>query len=56
MAHHVVPRARGVDHSPGNLLWVSAQCHAYIHENPKWAAEMGYLKSAPPVETMGMGF
>ena len=54
MAHHIVQRSRGVDHSPGNLLWVSSQCHRYIHDNPKWATELGYLKSAPPVETIGM--
>ena len=54
MAHHIIPRSRGIDHSPGNLMWVSAKCHAHIHDNPKWATEVGYLKSAPPVETIGM--
>lgn len=53
--HHVIPRARTggrVDNRPENLLHVSAACHAWIHANPERATELGYLRSAPPVDPM----
>lgn len=52
MAHHIIPRGRGGNHAPDNLMWVSAQCHDFIHNHPEEATALGYLKSAPPVDMM----
>jgi hypothetical protein len=46
-AHHVKVRGMGgskaTDHSEANLLWVSSECHRYIHANVAWSKEQGYL-------------
>lgn len=42
-AHHVLPRGKGGPDTFENLLAVCATCHLFIHDNPRWAAERGYL-------------
>src|SRR5688572_8040435 len=46
-AHHVRVRgmggSKGTDHSEANLLWVSWECHKYIHDNVAWSKVHGYL-------------
>lgn len=48
-AHHVHPedRDRGV-HDPKRMLWLCPQAHAYAHNNPAKAKDLGLLR---PEET-----
>lgn len=41
--HHLKPKGRGGKNTVDNLKWICAVCHAYIHQNPKCAEEMGLL-------------
>ncbi|HEX7022621.1 MAG TPA: HNH endonuclease signature motif containing protein [Trueperaceae bacterium] len=41
--HHRRRRAQGGKDSPENLLLLCRECHDFIHHNPAWAYERGYL-------------
>jgi hypothetical protein len=41
--HHVLPRSAGGANHPDNLLDVCGAGHRYIHANPAWAYDHGYL-------------
>lgn len=41
-AHHIRLRRHG-DHTPGNLLWVCAPAHDWIHGHPAAARDRGWL-------------
>lgn len=41
--HHVKPRSKGVDHSPGNLLDLCREHHDWIHAHPLEARRLGVL-------------
>jgi 5-methylcytosine-specific restriction endonuclease McrA len=42
--HHRKPRGRGGKlNDPTNFVSVCRQCHKKIHDNPKWAEEIGLL-------------
>jgi len=43
-AHHVLPRSAGGTDAPSNLVWLCAQCHRHVHDNPAWAVEAGLLR------------
>lgn len=43
-AHHLLPRSAGGDDTPGNLLWLCAACHRYIHAHPAWSYSTGLLQ------------
>lgn len=43
-AHHVRRRSQGGPDTPENLLWVCADAHRWIHDNPAAAAAMGLLE------------
>jgi hypothetical protein len=49
-AHHVWPedRDRGV-HDPARIVWVCADAHRTIHENPARAQELGWFRTTPPL-------
>lgn len=49
-AHHVLRRSQGGTDTPGNLLWLCAFCHGWVHEHPKAAEEKGLLRSRVPDE------
>jgi 5-methylcytosine-specific restriction endonuclease McrA len=42
--HHLVPRSRGGKTIPGNLAWLCVECHRWVHDHPKKAAEHGWLR------------
>lgn len=43
-AHHVRMRSQGGSDDPGNLLWVCAAGHRWIHDNPAESYRRGYLQ------------
>lgn len=43
--HHVLPRSAGGPHSPENLLAVCWNSHRLLHDNPREARRLGYLRS-----------
>lgn len=45
VVHHVLRRSQGGDHSMGNLITLCSPCHDYIHGNPAWARQHGYIRS-----------
>lgn len=45
-AHHVIRRSQGGTDELSNLKWLSWECHARVHANPKWAFERGLLDHA----------
>lgn len=48
-AHHIKPRSAGRDDSMGNLAWCCGECHAFVHANPTWSYEHGWLRRRGPV-------
>jgi hypothetical protein len=42
--HHVLPRGRGGDDHPDNLIRLCRLCHAYVHANPKESLERGWMR------------
>jgi 5-methylcytosine-specific restriction endonuclease McrA len=46
--HHRAPRSVRPDliSEPSNLLGVCSGCHSFIHRNPKWAYERGFLNKS----------
>ena len=48
-AHHLQPRRAG-DHTPGNLVWLSAACHRLVHAHPADAYRAGLLERVNTVE------
>lgn len=43
--HHVVLRSRGGSDDPSNLMAVCNPCHTFIHHEPDWATEHGFMRS-----------
>jgi len=42
-AHHRLMRSQGGGHEVDNLLHVCGPCHDYIHANPEYSYERGWL-------------
>lgn len=44
--HHVIPRskAKHLVCDPDNVVLIHRSFHTYIHDNPRWARENGWLK------------
>jgi hypothetical protein len=42
-AHHRMLRSQGGSDDPANLLAVCHRCHDWIHRNPAWSYERGFL-------------
>lgn len=38
--HHISGRGKNIDK---NLVTLCMDCHTYVHKNPKWSRENGYL-------------
>lgn len=43
-AHHLLRRSQGGPDTPGNLLWVCAADHRWIHDHPTEAQARGLLR------------
>lgn len=39
--HHISGRGKNIDK---NLVTLCMECHTYVHKNPKWSRENGYLE------------
>ena len=42
--HHVLPRSRGGNNSPENLIWLCLLHHDWVEDNRTEAKEMGLLR------------
>ena len=50
-AHHKRRRSQGGTDAPENLAHTCRSCHNFIHSNPAWSFERGWLLHALPVTT-----
>jgi hypothetical protein len=42
--HHILPRGRGGQDMPSNLIRLCRECHSWVHANPLKAEEAGLLR------------
>ena len=43
-AHHVLRRSQGGGNEETNLLCLCRRHHEFVHANPQWSKEKGYLR------------
>lgn len=52
-AHHRLMRSQGGSDDPSNLAALCGACHAFVHLNPAWSYEYGWLLHAPAPDQGG---